>query len=210
MRLLLGLIFLLAACSRPLTEAENQFATDLFGDTLNVENVRVAQGLGLTPPPKTIPTSVKKLRGTDQACVRTPQPRGAQPAQAFALRNGVFFGTALYSSDMALTWPRGLRFPQALIFAHEVTHVWQWQNRATTRYSPWRAIRESLRLADPYFSASGEAPAFFQFGFEQQAAIIEDFVCFTVANPNHPRRRELRALLAPILPVAAFEAAILR
>ena len=172
--------------------------------------MRVSHGIGLIPPPKMIPASVRKLRGTDQACVRTPQPRDAQPAQAFALRNGVFFSSALYSGDMALTWPRGLRFPQALIFAHEVTHVWQWQNRAATGYSPWRAIRESLRFADPYFSASGEAPAFFQFGFEQQAAIIEDFVCFTVANPNHPRRRELRALLAPILPVAAFEAAILR
>ncbi len=210
MRLIFGLLFVLAACSRPLTEAENKFATDLFGDTMNVGLVRVSQGLGLTPPPKLVPGSVRKLRGTEEACVRTPQPRGAQPAQAFALRNGVFFSNSLYSSDMALTWPRGMRFPQALIFAHELTHVWQWQNRATTGYSAWRAIREGLRIADPYFSASGEAPAFFHFGFEQQAAIIEDFVCFTIANPRHPRRKELRALLAPILPVAAFEAAIQR
>ncbi len=210
MRLLLSLLLVLAACSRPLTEVEIQFATDLFGDTLNVEKVRVAHGLGLTPPPRLVPSSVRKLRGTEHACVRVPQPGGAQPAQAFALRNGVFFSSALYSSDMALTWPRGLRFPQALIFAHELTHVWQWQNRAMTGYSPWRAIRESLRLSDPYFSANGEAPVFFQFGFEQQAAIVEDFVCFTIANPSHPRRTELRALLAPILPVAAFEAAIQR
>ncbi|MEK6215612.1 MAG: hypothetical protein N2B03_00155, partial [Boseongicola sp.] len=77
-------------------------------------------------------------------------------------------------------------------------------------YSPWRAIRESLRIADPYFSPRGDAPAFLQFGFEQQAAIIEDFVCFTIANPRHPRRKELRQLLAPVLPVAAFEAAIQR
>jgi hypothetical protein len=210
MRVILGLLLVLAACSRPLTEAENQFAADLFGDTLNVGQVRVSQGLGLTPPPKLVPSSIRKLRGSEEACVRTPQPRGSQPAQAFALRNGVFFSSALYSSDMALTWPRGMRFPQALIFAHELTHVWQWQNRARTGYSPWRAIRESLRIADPYFSASGDAPAFLQFGFEQQAAIIEDFVCFTIANPRHPRRKELRALLAPILPVAAFEAAIQR
>ena len=134
MRLFFCLLLALAACSRPLTEAEHLFATDLFGDTLNVEKVRVSQGLGLTPPPKTIPASVKKLRGTKEACVRTPQPRGAQPAQAFALRNGVFFSNALYSSDMVLTWPRGMRLPQALIFAHELTHVWQWQNRGRTGY----------------------------------------------------------------------------
>ena len=210
MRPLFGLLLALAACSRPLTEAETQFATDLFGDTLNVGKVRVAHGLGLTPPPKLVPGSVKKLRGTEQACIRTPQPGARQPAQAFALRNGVFFSSALYSSDMALTWPKGMRFPQALIFAHELTHVWQWQNRGKTGYSPWRAIRERLRLADPYFSANGEEPEFLRFGFEQQAAIVEDFVCFTIANPRHPRRQELRAVLAPILPVEAFEAAIQR
>ena len=48
------------------------------------------------------------------------------------------------------------------------------------------------------------------FGYEQQAAIVEDFVCFTVANPDHPRRAELRALLEPVLPVADFEAAVAR
>ncbi|MGI9388988.1 MAG: hypothetical protein ACR2O1_02930 [Boseongicola sp.] len=210
MRLLLCLLLALAACSRPLTEAETQFAEDLFGETLDVEKVRVAHGLGLTPPPKFVPGNVKKLRGTERACVRTPQPRGSQPAQAFALRNGVFFSDILYSGDMATPWPRGMRLPQALIFAHELTHVWQWQNRDKTGYSAWRAIQESLKIADPYFSPSGNAPEFFKFGFEQQAAIVEDFICFTIANPRHPRRLELRAILAPILPVADFEAAIQR
>ena len=51
---------------------------------------------------------------------------------------------------------------------------------------------------------------FFAFGYEQQAAIVEDFVCFTIANPDHPRRAELREILAPVLPVEAFEAAVRR
>lgn len=209
---LLALTFCLAlaACSRPLTKAEETFARDLFGPTLDTSGITITQGLGLTPPYRTVPASLTVLTGTDKACLRTPQPRGAQPPQAFALYNRLHFDSTLYSSDMALGWPQGLRFPNAIILAHELTHAWQWQNRELTGYSPSRAVAESWRFADPYYSAPGDTPAFYAFGYEQQAAIVEDFVCFTIANPDHPRRAELRAILAPILPVAAFENAVRR
>ena len=106
-------------------------------------------------------------------------------------------------------WPRAVRFPNALVFAHELTHVWQWQNRARTGYSAGRAISESLALADPYFAPPGETD-FFAYGFEQQAAFVEDFICFTAANPDHPRRAELRAILAPVIDIEAIEALLLR
>lgn len=198
----------LAACARPLTDTEEDFARDLFGPGLDTSKVTVTQGLGLIPPYRTVPASLTVLTGTDKACVRTPQPRGAQPPQAFALYNRLHFDSTLYSSDMALGWPLGLRFPNAIILAHELTHVWQWQNRAVTGYTPVRAVAESWQFADPYYAAPGNAPAFYAFGYEQQAALVEDFVCFTIANPSHPRRAELRDILEPILPVAAFEAAV--
>ena len=201
------LVLLVSACSRPLTEAEERFANDLFGPSLDTSKVTVAQGIGITPLYRTEVAKETRVQGTDKACVRTPQPRGAQPPQAFAFRNRVHFETGLYSGDMVINWPRQLRVPQALVLAHELTHVWQWQNRTQTGYSPGRAIAESWRLADPYFSPPGEA-AFFSFGFEQQAAIVEDYVCFTFANPNHPRRQELRAILAPVLPLDDFDAAL--
>lgn len=199
-----------AGCARPLSDAEGRFARDLFGPSLDTSKVTVAQGLGLLPPPQTIPSRVTRVTSTDQACLRTPQPRGAQPPQAFALRHRVHFDNELYSTDMAFGWPMGLRVPQALVLAHELTHVWQWQNRDRTGYSPFRAVAESFRLADPYYSAPGEAPEFFSFGYEQQAAIVEDYVCFSFANPSHPRRLELRELIAPVLPVDAFEASFRR
>lgn len=201
-------LLVVAACGRPLTEAEETFAQDLFGQGLDTSRVSVSQGLGLTPPYKTVPASLTVMQGTDQACVRTPQPRGDQPPQAFALWNRLHFDSDLYSSDMALGWPAGLRFPNAIILAHELTHVWQWQNRSVTGYTPGRAVAESWRLADPYYAAPGERPAFHAFGYEQQAALVEDFVCFTIANPGHPRRAELREILEPVLPVAEFEAAV--
>lgn len=201
-------LLLLAACSRALTPAEEAFATDLFGPSLDTSQVVITQGLGLAPLYRTVPHDVRLVEGTDKACLRTPQPRGAQPPQAFAIRNRLHFETGLYSSDMIIDWPAKLRVPQALILAHELTHVWQWQNRRRTGYSPARAAAESWQLADPYFST--EEGVFFDFGFEQQAAIVEDYVCFAFANPNHPRRAELREILAPILPIARFDTVLAR
>ena len=119
-------MLLLAACSRPLTPAETQFAEDFFGPSLDPSKVRVAQGLGITPLYRTVPGEVQLVEGTDRACVRTPQPRGAQPPQAFAVANRLHFDTELYASDMMLEWPNAMRVPQAIIFAHELTHAWQW------------------------------------------------------------------------------------
>ena len=84
------------------------------------------------------------------------------------------FDSEIYSSNMALGWPEGLRFPNAIILAHELTHVWQWQNREVTGYTAMRAMKESWQIADPYYSASGGGPAFFSYGYEQQAAMVED------------------------------------
>jgi hypothetical protein len=201
-----ALLVLLAACSRPLTNAEEEFAQDLFGDSLDTSRVRVTQGVGIAPLYRTAPKSVRLVEGTDKACLRTPQPFGAQPPQAFAVGNRVHFDTGLYSSDMVIQWPEGLRVPQALVLAHELTHVWQWQNRSRTGYTPARAVAESLSIADPYFS-QGQAE-FFSFGYEQQAAIVEDYVCFAFANPDHPRRDELREIVAPVLPLDAFDAVL--
>ncbi len=196
------------ACARPLTDAEEQLAKDVFGPSLDTSKVRVAHGAGILPPGKTRVTKVTRVQGTDKACVRVPQPLAErQPAQAFAIANRIHFHTGLYSSDMVLNWPDVLRFPNALVFAHELTHVWQWQNRKRTGYTPLRAGLESLQLIDPYFVPPGEA-AFLSFGYEQQASIIEDYLCFVFANPNHPRRSELRAILEPVFPVDRIDAVV--
>lgn len=205
---LLAALLVILGCSRPLTPAEAAFAEDLFGDSLDTSKIQVTQGLGVLPLYRTVPGQVSIVEGTDRACVRTPQPRGAQPPQAFALANRLHFDTELYSSDMIIRWPDAMRVPQALIFAHELTHAWQWQNRDRTGYTPLRAASESLALADPYFS-KGDA-AFFSFGYEQQAALVEDYVCFAFANPNHPRRSELREILAPVFPLDEFDAVLAR
>ena len=209
MRFVLVLFCLaLAACGRPMTPTEVRFAEDVFGPSLDTSKVVVAQGGGILPPWKTRVTKRISVRGTEKSCLRTERKeRVFAPTKAFAFKNKIHFDTGLYSSDMVLEWPNALRIPQALIFAHELTHVWQWQNRERTGYSPWRAAWEILRLADPYYAPPGAAP-FFSFGYEQQAAMVEDYLCFAFANPNHPRRQELREILAPVFPVDVIDAKI--
>ena len=190
-----------------MTPAEEQMARDVFGPTLDTSKVVVAQGAGLWPPTRTRVAKTTLVQGTDKACIRVPQPPSDAPAQAVAIRNKIHFDTGLYSSDMVMDWPNRLRFPQALVFAHELTHVWQWQNRKRTGYTPFRAALETVRLIDPYFVPPGEAE-FLSFGYEQQASIVEDYLCFAFANPKHPRRAELRAILEPVFPVDRIDAVI--
>ena len=209
---LFGLLVLLAACARPLTDSENAFAEAFFGEKLDTSKVSISMGVGLTPAQPIAKTlRVELVTGTDQACVRVPQPLATrQPAQAFAVYNRMHFNPGLYSGDMALLWPDRVRFPQLLILGHELTHVWQWQNRSQTAYTPWRALKESFQLGDPYFAPPGEDRLFFAFGYEQQAAMVEDYLCFLFANPDHPRRHELREILSPVFPIDAFETSIPR
>ena len=207
--LVVFVLVVLAACGRPLTQSEIAFAHDLFGDEIDAPTARAPLAPGVAPPARKLPSEAKIIVGTERACVRTRVAAGErQRAKAYALWNLMQFDHDLYAPDMALQYPDRVRFPNTFILAHELTHVWQWQNRAESGYSPWRAVLEAIRLTDPYFSTRDDAPEFLSFGFEQQAAMITDFVCFTASNPDHPRRQELRELLLPVLPVDRFERAI--
>ena len=218
---LVGLFVVLAACSRPLTPGETRFAQDLFGDSLDPAPVRVRAGAGLAPLPRARPAPVPAAApaaapAASQAdipagfCARTPQPRKIRWPAAFALGNSVFLKREYYVADAFPGWPEQFLLPQGFLMAHELVHVWQWQNRATTRYSPLRPLAEAARRADPYYW-DGTGPRPFQaYGFEQQAALVEDYLCYRLFEPTSPRLDELRAILAPALPIDRFEAALTR
>ena len=202
---------LLAACSRPLTENEARFAGELFGDSLDPAEVRVRVGAGITPLPAPAPAAPEQGARADIPegfCTRIPQPRKIRWPAAFVLGNSVFFKREYYAADTFPGWPDSFLMPQGLIMVHELTHVWQWQNRATTHYSPLRPLAEAARKADPYiWDQTGPRP-FQAYGFEQQAALIEDYLCYRLFESTAPRLDELRAILAPVLPLQRLEAAL--
>ena len=209
--LALCLVGLLTACARPLTQGETRLAQDIFGPTLDTGAVRVTQGLGLAPPPEKT-TGAAPILLTEGLrpglCARNAPQASTGPPPAWAIYNRMHFIDGLYRTDMSEGWPEGALFPQALVFAHELVHVWQWQNRKLTGYRPARAAFESLITMNPYFYVPGEGGTFLDFGYEQQAALLEDYLCHALYDPQNPRRAELRGILAPYFPLAGLDAAL--
>ncbi|MFD0858235.1 hypothetical protein [Roseovarius aquimarinus] len=213
----IGLLALaaLAACSRPMTENERRFAADIIGPTLDMDRVRIARGFTLIPPPPETPVMSDLYPVVDEntvtgLCTRAaPEPRSGPPP-GWALWNRVHFSREFYRADLAAGWPEAARFPQGLVLAHELVHVWQWQNRRITGYRPARAALESIMNMDPYFYVPGEGASLLEFAYEQQAALLEDYLCHALYDPEAPRRAELRPLLAPWFPVDRLDAALRR
>ena len=89
-----------------------------------------------------------------------------------------------------------------LLLIHELTHVWQWQNRARTGYHPLRAAAEHGNSDDPYLFDLDGAPAFLRYGYEQQGAIVEEYVCCRALAPEAARTKRLHAMLKGAFPVS--------
>jgi hypothetical protein len=210
--LLLLFALILSACSRPLAPGERAFANDIFGRGLNVDQTRIAAGFGLSAPPNTTaaPLASGKLKTLPGICDRVPQGPRTEPPPAFALWNRIHISDEFYRGETAPGWPNQVLLPQSLIMAHELVHVWQWQNRAVTGYRPARAALESLLNLDPYFYQPGDPTGFLSFSYEQQAALVEDYVCYALLDPINPRREDLRTILVPYFPLDRLDAALAR
>jgi hypothetical protein len=204
MRLLLILV-LLTACARPLTPAETAFLATLTGPEVDTTRIRVHPGL--VSVTRTVPV---QPRVTCQSRLYPPNPnktaRGASPAMT--LWNTILVRSDWAAPDLTGGWPETLTLDQAMLLAHEAVHVWQWQNRAETRYTPFRAFREHGRSADPYLFDPDTTAEFDSFGYEQQGAIVEEYLCCRTLAPKAERTRRLHDMLAKVLPVAPLSTPI--
>ncbi|MBD3662720.1 hypothetical protein [Sulfitobacter aestuariivivens] len=195
------LVLLLASCGRPLTVNERAFLDTIHGDTLNLDRVRVIDGAPTRavtfrrkPRPRTTCRELI-LPPSEEAIVTT------KPA-AIAIYNAVLFDKDWYVEDYLPDYPDKVGLIAAMLFAHEMTHVWQWQNRARTGYSPLRAASEQFVTEDPYLFDISSTPNFFDYGYEQQGSIVEEFVCCRALAPTAPRTQRLHALIGQVMPVA--------
>ncbi len=191
----------LVACGRPMTPNEIQFARTLHGDQLDIEQVRLHDGA----PTKAV-TFRRKARPRTTCRERIAPPPTteivtAKPA-AVALWNTVLFDKDWFLDDYLPDYPDTVGLVAAMLLAHELTHVWQWQNRGRTGYSPLRAASEHQSGTDPYLFDIKEDPKFLDFGFEQQGGIVEEFVCCRFLDPTAPRTARLHALISQEMPVA--------
>ncbi len=160
------------------------------------KNERTEEGRRADDPPAA-------LSIPNDACDRVAVPgRGWRYPAGFALGNQLFLARDAYRPDMFAGWPEALPVGQSLLMAHELVHVWQYQNRAITGYSAFKSGAEAFRADDPYYWPDKGHSAFLAFNYEAQATIIEDYLCYSFLLPDHPKRAELAALIGTVLPVA--------
>lgn len=209
-------LVLLSACARGLTPAERDFADAFFGDTLDADAVQVTAGIGVLPLPRprkpdpsVTPENPRKPPEGICERKRSTQRTWTWPA-AFVLYDKVYFSFDYYLPDTFEGWPDAVPYPTALIMAHELMHVWQWQNRNLTNYTIAESASETTASVDPYWWTTEAGREFLSYGYEQQGAIVQDYVCYSLFDPDDPKRAELRAILSPVLPIHKFDAALRR
>lgn len=197
------ILTLLAACGRPMTENEIAFAATIHGSELDTARVRLHDGA----PTRAVTFRRKPRPRTTCRELILPPPTTdlvtSKPA-AVALWNTVFFDKDWFLDDYLPDYPDEIGLIASMLLAHELTHVWQWQNRKKTGYGPLRAASEHATGVDPYLFEIATQPKFGDFGFEQQGAIVEEFVCCRALAPQAPRTQRLHRLIAGAMPVAAL------
>jgi hypothetical protein len=127
---------------------------------------------------------------------------------ATVIFNRVLLREDLYRPDMMQGWPDEIDLVQAMLFAHEATHVWQWQNRKRTGYHPIRALSEHATNSDPYLFDTETEADFLSFGYEQQGSIVEEYVCCYLLDPDAPRTERLRRMISEYMPITGLEQAV--
>jgi hypothetical protein len=197
------MLLLLAACGRPMTPQEVSFIQSLQGPSFDPSPVRLYDDLAYGAA-RTIPT---RPRLTCQERLYPPPdgPTIQVRTQAMTIFRAVHFGANVYLDDFVAGWPDQLPLPYAMLLAHEMVHVWQWQNRGLTGYNPLKAVFEHVRSADPYLFDTTTETRFLDFGYEQQGSIMEEYVCCRALAPTAPRTRRLHDLLAQVFQPTALE-----
>jgi hypothetical protein len=199
MRILL-LLLLLSACGRGLTESERALMSPLMGDTFDADQARMLEAgfIGMV---------TRTYAARPQVTCReriAPPPSG--PTVQGRTAGAVAWTHVLTNSDWTLPnyadgYPEELNLVAALYVSHEMTHIWQWQNRDMTGYSPFRGLAEHKPGVDPYLFDPTEETAFLDMGYEQQASLVEEFVCCRTIAPHGARTQRLYDTLRAVMPI---------
>lgn len=199
------ILALLSACGRPLSPAERRFAANLQGPGLDTARVRVVDGALVGNVVHWRPARPQK------ACrerIHPPETAAWVPTStaAFVLFEKVFVARRLYRDDYLAGYPDRLPLTRAMLLGHELTHVWQWQNRAVTGYSPLKAAAEHAPKSDPYLFELGGDRDFLDYSYEQQGGIVEEYICCAALDPEGTRTRRLERMLGRVFPGLAERA----
>ncbi len=202
--LLLLTALLVVACGRPLTEADAAYMAALQGDTFDPAPVRVVEnpiiGLGVHRYPARPQTTCR------ERVIPPPETAIVESRTAgVVLFNTMHVRPDFNVPNYAQMADGRQHLYAVMFFAHEMTHIWQWQNRALTGYHPTRAFAEHVRFDDPYLFDTTEDRRFLDYGFEAQASLVEEYVCCRAVDPDGARTTRLERLIAQVMPVIPWQ-----
>lgn len=195
------ILLLMTGCGRALTDTETDFLSKIHGDSLNHSRMRMIDGalvgeVTFERKPRPRVTCRERILPPVKKEVVTVSPA------AVTMFNRIFFANDWYVENYVPKYPGQLHLVGAMLLAHEATHVWQWQNRKITGYHPLKAAAEHNASDDPYLFNLDDKPEFLSFGYEQQGAIMEEYVCCRALAPQAARTTRLHDMLAAAMPVS--------
>ena len=172
----------------------------IMGDTLNTNDVRLLEVDVINMTTRIYPTRPQIT------CREKIAPPPTGPTIRTRTAGAVAWTHVLTIPDWTTPnyvsgYPEKINLVGAMYFAHEMTHVWQWQNRTITGYSPLRGLAEHKPGIDPYLFDPAEEIHFLAMGYEQQASLVEEFICCRTLAPAAPRTERLYQALSAVMPV---------
>lgn len=184
---------------RPLSDAETAFLATTHGQELNAADMEIVKGalIGQFPmdrPPRPAVACRERIWPPETGETVTGYVAG------MVLYDRLLMARWFYSKDLLKGYPMELPLSDAMFLAHEATHVWQWQQAQKTGYAPWKAAAEHSASDDPYLFNIDANADFLDYGYEQQASLVEEYVCCRALDPTGPRTDKLRNLLRPVFP----------
>ena len=195
-------LLMLTGCGRPLSDGEKAFAATLFGTELDTTAVRVAPFPALTSLTQSRPP--RPQIACRERIWPKPEPTTGMVetyTAAFVSWNRINMAKGLYLPDYMSKYPDRMNLAAAMLIGHEMTHVWQWQNRDRTGYTPFKAAREHQPGQDPYLLELDAKARFLDFPYEQQGAIVEEYICCRALDPAGSRTQRLFGMLKQAMPV---------
>lgn len=198
MRLILALLLLLAACGRPLTASETALASRMFGPGLDTTQMRFYRNGFVGMRTRLFPV---RPRTTCRERILPPAEGAYESGRAagVVLFNTVNVRPNVLRPDFSRRPDGRMSLIAAMYLVHEMTHVWQWQNRDRTGYTPLRVGAEHTHGADPYLFDPDARANFLDYGYEQQASLVEEYLCCQVLDPGGARTRRLHDLLSQVM-----------
>ncbi|MEO9820031.1 MAG: DUF4157 domain-containing protein [Paracoccaceae bacterium] len=172
-----------------MTEGEVTYGEKFLTRNLIFEEVKFSgqEARGIRQAERQLASEAEQLLTTTDGQDRADKLASSLPAlfgaAAITVGNTIFYDQDVYSADFSVSIFDSDRW----LMAHELTHVWQWQNRAITGYSFSKVVSEHLEFGDDVYDYTlVEGKRFTEYRFEQQGEIVECYAMLRQLRPNDP------------------------